>query len=49
MGIGLVDVRDVANAHFLAAFSKNAKGRYITNAHNTTGCLQPTPRPKILL
>ena len=35
MGIGLVDVRDVANAHFLAAFSKNAKGRYITNAHNT--------------
>ena len=35
MGIGLVDVRDVANAHFLAAFSKNANGRYITNAHNT--------------
>ena len=24
MGIGLVDVRDVAKAHYLAAFSKNA-------------------------
>ena len=35
MGIGLVDVRDVAKAHYLAAFSKNANGRYITCAHNT--------------
>jgi len=35
MGIGLVDVRDVANAHYLAAFSKNVKGRFITCAHNT--------------
>lgn len=35
MGIGLVDVRDVANAHFLAAYTPTAKGRYITSAHNT--------------
>lgn len=35
MGIGLVDVRDVAEAHFQAAFNPKAKGRYITSAHNT--------------
>ena len=35
-GIGLVDVRDVAEAHYLAGFSKNAKGRYIASAHNTS-------------
>jgi nucleoside-diphosphate-sugar epimerase len=35
MGIGLVDVRDVANAHFLAGYTPTAKGRYITSAHNT--------------
>ena len=35
MGIGLVDVRDVAEAHFLAGFKADAKGRYITSAHNT--------------
>jgi nucleoside-diphosphate-sugar epimerase len=35
LGIGLVDVRDVAEAHFLAGFDKNAKGRYLTSAHNT--------------
>lgn len=35
MGIGLVDVRDVAEAHFQAGFSPNASGRYITSAHNT--------------
>lgn len=35
MGIGLVDVRDVANAHVLAGFTPAAKGRYITSAHNT--------------
>lgn len=35
MGIGLVDVRDVAEAHFLAGFTPAAKGRYITSAHNT--------------
>jgi nucleoside-diphosphate-sugar epimerase len=35
MGIGLVDVRDVAEAHFRAGFNPEAKGRYITSAHNT--------------
>ncbi len=35
MGIGLVDVRDVAEAHFQAGFNPNAKGRFITSAHNT--------------
>lgn len=35
LGIGLVDVRDVAEAHLQAGFNPNAKGRYITSAHNT--------------
>ena len=35
MGVGLVDVRDVAEAHFKAGFTPEAKGRYITSAHNT--------------
>ena len=35
MGVGLVDVRDVAEAHFLAGFTPEAKGRYITSGHNT--------------
>jgi len=35
MGVGMVDVRDVANAHFLAGFTPSAKGRYITSGHNT--------------
>ncbi|QYA25562.1 NAD-dependent epimerase/dehydratase family protein [Gramella sp. MT6] len=35
IGIGLVDVRDVAEAHFKAGFTPSAKGRYITSAHNT--------------
>lgn len=35
MGIGMVDVRDVAEAHFQAAYNPNAKGRYITSAYNT--------------
>jgi len=35
MGIGLVDVRDVAEAHYKAGFTPEAKGRYITSAHNT--------------
>ncbi|PPK84540.1 nucleoside-diphosphate-sugar epimerase [Neolewinella xylanilytica] len=36
VNIGLVDVRDVADAHYLAAFTPEAKGRYITCAHNTS-------------
>ena len=35
LGIGLVDVRDVAEAHYQAGFTPSAKGRYITSAHNT--------------
>ncbi len=35
MGIGLVDVREVADAHYKAAFVEEAQGRYITSAHNT--------------
>ena len=35
MGIGLVDLRDVAEAHFKAGFTPEAHGRYITSAHNT--------------
>lgn len=35
MGVGVVDVRDVAEAHFQAGLRPNAKGRYITAGHNT--------------
>lgn len=35
LAIGIVDVRDLARAHFKAAYNRNAKGRYIVNAHNT--------------
>lgn len=35
VGIGLVDVRDVAKAHFEAGINPNASGRYITSGHNT--------------
>lgn len=35
LGLGLVDVRDVAEAHFQAGYNDNAQGRYITSAHNT--------------
>ena len=35
MGIGMVDVRDVAEAHYRAGFTPEAKGRHITSAHNT--------------
>lgn len=35
MGIGLVDVRDVAEAHYQAGFNPKAQGRYITVGHNT--------------
>ena len=34
-GIGLVDVRDVAQAHILAAFNPQARGRYLCNAKDT--------------
>lgn len=35
MGMGIVDVRDVAEAHFQAGFTPEAKGRYITAGHNS--------------
>lgn len=35
LGVGLVDVRDVAKAHVLAGYTPSAKGRYITSGHNT--------------
>lgn len=36
LGVGLVDVRDVAEAHFKAGFTPEASGRYITSGHNTS-------------
>ena len=35
LGIGIVDVRDVAEAHFRAGYTAAAHGRYITSAYNT--------------
>ncbi len=35
-GLGVVDVRDLADAHIKAAFMANATGRYIISGHNTT-------------
>ena len=35
LGAGVVDVRDVALAHYKAGITKNASGRYITAAHET--------------
>ena len=35
MGMGVVDVRDVAEAHFQAGYNSQAHGRYITSALNT--------------
>lgn len=35
MGVGVVDVRDVAEAHYKAGFTATAKGRYITSGTNT--------------
>jgi nucleoside-diphosphate-sugar epimerase len=35
LGLGVVDVRDVAEVHFRAGFRPEAKGRYITAAHET--------------
>jgi len=35
IGVGIVDVRDVAKAHYQAGYTPEAKGRYITSAHNS--------------
>lgn len=34
--LGIIDVRDLAEAHFKAAFNKNANGRNIISGHSTT-------------
>jgi len=34
-GFGVVDVRDLAEAHYKAAFTPEARGRYIISGHNT--------------
>mmetsp|Transcript_8025 Transcript_8025/g.7966 ORF Transcript_8025/g.7966 Transcript_8025/m.7966 type:complete len:355 (+) Transcript_8025:150-1214(+) len=36
IALGVVDVRDLADAHLKAAFVQNAHGRYIVSAHNTS-------------
>jgi len=35
-GMGVVDVRDLAEAHFRAAVTPEAKGRHITSGHNSS-------------
>ena len=35
MGVGVIDVRDLAEAHYKAGFTDHAKGRYIASAVNT--------------
>lgn len=35
LGIGVVDVRDLAKAHIAAGFSADAEGRHIISGHNT--------------
>lgn len=35
MGIGVVDIRDLAKAHYKAGFIPEASGRYIVSGHNT--------------
>ena len=36
LAFGLVDIRDVAEAHVRAAFTPQAQGRYITSGHDAT-------------
>jgi len=35
-GMGVVDVRDLAEAHYRAAITPGAKGRHITSGHNSS-------------
>lgn len=47
VGMGVVDVRDVAEAHFRAGFTPEANGRYITAAHESDlFAMSQTLRPK---
>ena len=41
LGLGVVDVRDVAQAHIACAFSTNAQGRYLARVKTPT--FQPGP------
>lgn len=36
LGIGVVDVRDVAEAHYRAAYTPTASGRYLVSGHDTS-------------
>lgn len=36
VGVGVVDVRDVAQAHLAAAFNSTSHGRYIISGHNSS-------------
>lgn len=36
LGIGVVDVRDLADIHFQAGFTPEARGRHIASGHNTS-------------
>jgi dihydroflavonol-4-reductase len=36
LGVGVVDVRDVAKAHVAAGFNADASGRYIASGHDTS-------------
>ncbi|MGK2888312.1 MAG: hypothetical protein ACSLEN_01825 [Candidatus Malihini olakiniferum] len=36
IGLGAVDVRDLAEAHLRAAYLPEAKGRHIISGHNTS-------------
>ncbi|WP_299816061.1 NAD-dependent epimerase/dehydratase family protein [uncultured Roseibium sp.] len=59
LGIGAVDVRDLARAHIAAGFAPDAQGRYIVSGHNTNilelgktlvekyGSAYPVPRKSV--
>ncbi|CAI8847693.1 MULTISPECIES: NAD-dependent epimerase/dehydratase family protein [Pseudomonas] len=59
IGFGVVDVRDLAEAHFRGGFVPEAKGRFIVSGHNTSflkmaetlleryGARYPIPRRKL--
>jgi nucleoside-diphosphate-sugar epimerase len=36
IGFGLVDVRDLAQAHYAAGFAPDARGRHIVSGHNSS-------------
>lgn len=36
IGLGLIDVRDLAEVHFKAGFEPSAHGRYLASAHNSS-------------